>query len=199
MPLKLLTYLWKIIKSRVFLRIVESLIIGLVSGFLVAYLLSGPKFSITNMYSHEKKGTDSIDIKITFQNVGNSMAKYVRIEHLWAVENIALVQIVGKPLERSNVESGDRYDYNVRDVVHYGRYAYFWLKIEYYDASPLRQFLTTLIGRPYKKKMWVRYNPTKNKFETISEDELDNKYKKLVKKIEDRNFERIDGRWIHIK
>ena len=201
MPLKLLTYLWKTIKSRVFLRIVESLIIGLVSGFFVAYLLSGPKFSITNTTIHKNKGTDSIDVHITFQNIGDSMAEYVKIEHFAAVEDIAIAKIVKKPLERENVESGDRYDYSVRNLSHHNKYLYFWLKIEYSDTSSLRQFITTLFGRPYKKTRWTRYNPIKEKFETIPGDEVDKiaKYEKLVKQIEDRNFERINGKRVHIE
>ena len=198
MLLNAFTYFLKPLKSRAIQRIAESLIIGLVSGFLVVYIISGPKFSITGLNAKKKNTSDSVDIRVSFRNIGDSAARYVRINHLWAVEDVASAGLMSKSYVRDNIEPGDGYNYTIRDVRHFNKHAYLWLKIEYSDINPLRQFLTTLIGRPYKKTRWARFNPTRGKFETIPGDELDelDKYKKLVNRIDDLSFEEIHGKRI---
>ncbi len=175
---KIFSAIWKILKSKIFIRIIESIFIGLVAGLLVTHLISGPNFSILNMTCDKKE--NSVDIEVSFQNTGESPATFVRTNHFWIVGNKSVSTRLKAPVETDRVETGDIFFITIKDIKHNNNYVILHVRIDYSDTSKLRKYFNQLIGKSYTKTKWARYNPTRDKVERLPLDELSKMAKKVA-------------------
>ena len=179
-------------------RIIESFLIGIISGLFVTYLLLGPKLNIQEL-QYEKDEYDIVKIIMTFQNIGNSTAYNVNLDFAYVLakdmENpragsITSVAIPNEPIAGGMIEPGDRYDYTLILKKPLNEKHFFWICLKYSDLSLPRGSLFKLLGSPLKKIRWAKYNPSKNKLEKIPLDEMEklDNFKKIINVTQKEGF-----------
>jgi len=187
----LISFAWKSLKARFVSRLIQGLLIGLISGLIISYFLAIPKIALISTEGKEKK--DDLEIKLVFQNVGNSTAQHFKLSNLLGYDGDPEVGFsVNKSNVSDKIEVGDRFEYSIPVYSYSGKNIILLVKIQYEDISFLREnFNKYLLRNDYKIFKWMKYNHLTNNLDMISKDGIKKYERELMPKIillsEDQN------------
>ena len=147
------------------------MLVGVISGIVVVHLVSGPKFSYSNMNCDKKN--DKVDITISFHNIGESPAEDVKVKYIWINANTHKSALGRYSSHGEVIEPMDQYFYTIKNIEYEDNNVILCFILEYSDPSLLRHFFNKMFGKSYKKERWMKYDFHKNGVRRLNKTELD--------------------------
>lgn len=165
--------------------ILSGVVLGIITGIIVAYLLSTPTIGLTN--TKVLINDDNIDLLLEFENKGKNKASNVSIRYLYGLEGMEPKDFfVVKTLYKADViEIGDVFKCGYKGLTLHkeGEIAILYLMIRYSDQSRIRQFINErLLGNQYSLEKWMAHYEEKKVLSALPQ-EIKKKYKHDLRNI----------------
>jgi hypothetical protein len=145
---------------------------GVITGIIVAYLLSTPKIGLID--TKVRINDDNIDLALDFENKGQSKAVNVSMRYLYGLEGMDPKDFfVVNTLNEANTEIGDVISFTYKGLTLHkkGEIAIVYLMIRYSDQSKVRQFINErLLGNQYYIKKWMSHKGDKKILSALPQD-----------------------------
>ena len=153
--------------------------LGVITGIIVAYLLSTPTIGLTN--TKVLINDNNIDLLLEFENKGKSKASDVSMRYLYGLEGMEPKDFfVVKTLYNVDViEIGDVFNIGYEGLTLHkeGKIAILYIMVRYSDQSKIRQFINErLLGNHYSIEKWMLHKEEKKVLSALPQ-EIKNKYK----------------------
>ena len=165
--------------------ILSGVMLGIITGTIVAYLLSTPTIGLTK--TKVLINDNNIDLLLEFENKGKSRASNVSMRYLYGLEGMEPKDffVVKTSNEIDVIEMGDIFSsrYNGLTLHKKGEIAILYLMVRYSDQSKIRQFINErLLGNQYSIEKWMFHYEEKKILSALPQ-EIKKKYKHDLRSI----------------